>query len=434
MKPQWIDNLLACTRCGACLPVCPTYNSTLEEVQSPRGRVALITAVEEGKLGLSSAFAEHMYHCLDCRACQTACPSGVKIGELVLEARAALPENPLKRFVKRLVLRGVLYSHKTVALASLPLRLYQNLGIRALVHRLGIIRLLPRRLRELEAGLPRIPLRPLMCSLPDVIPPACRMESPDSRRPKRVAFFLGCAMSALFGDVSRATVRVLTKLGCEVVVPKQQRCCGAPHADQGDKEASVALAKHNIAVFERIGADVVVADCAACSASLKEYAELLASEPAFAERARAFSAKVMDINQLLASLIPDRAVLRELRKRVTYHSPCHLAHAQGICKHPRAVLRSIPGLEFVEMEEAEWCCGSAGAYMLTHPKRSQELMDRKMRNIAAAKADVVATSNPGCHLQIRMGCFRHGLQMEVKHVVELVDEALEAPHSCGEKA
>jgi glycolate oxidase iron-sulfur subunit len=423
LTPRMYENLLSCTRCGACLPVCPTYNATWLEAQSPRGRVALITAAQDGHLQLSPNLAAQMYHCLDCRACQTACPSGVRIGELVLEQRALLPSAGPGAWLKRLILRGVLGSHRTVALASMPLALYQNLGIRAIARRLGLLRLLPRRVQELEASLPRVPWRPLMSRLPAVstaAPGRARGTAP----PTRVGFFLGCAMSALFADVSSATVRVLTGLGCEVVTPKAQRCCGAPHLDQGDRQAALNLARANIRAFEAANVQLVVADCAACSASLKEYAELLADDPAYASRANAFSARVMDINQFLASRIPSREHLKELRRRVTYHSPCHLAHAQGICNHPRAVLRSLPGIELVELPEAEWCCGSAGAYMLTHPTRSSDLMDRKMANVASTGADAVVTSNPGCMLQLRMGCHRHGLNMEVRHVVELVDEAL----------
>jgi len=363
-----------------------------------------------------------MYHCLDCRACQTACPSGVRVGELVLEARAVLREPVFSRWIKRLILRGVLRSHRTVRLAFLPLALYQNLGIRSLAHRLGLVRLLPKRLRELEAGLPRIPLVPLIDRLPHTLPP----RGP-AAVPTRVGFFLGCVMSAMFADVSRATVRVLSALGCEVVTPKAQRCCGAPHMDQGDHEAALSLAQSNIVTFERAGVDVVVADCAACSATLKEYAQLLEGHPTFAERAAAFSRKVMDINEFLAQRIPDRTRLREVRRLVTYHSPCHLAHAQGICSQPRAVLTAIPGVSLVEMKEAEWCCGSAGAYMLTHPERSSQLLDRKMQNITATGAKVIATSNPGCILQLAVGCRRSGIDAEVRHVVELVDQALSTP-------
>lgn len=422
MNDELLQNLLSCTRCGACLPVCPTYNATIQEVQSPRGRVALITAVQDGRIRLSRDLASHMYHCLDCRACQTACPSGVRVGELVLEARAAVHDPPLSRWIKRLILRGVLRSHRTVRFAFLPLALYQNLGIRRLAHRLGLIRILPRRLRELEAGLPRIPFTRLLNSLPHTVPAsnACGPRV-------RVGLFLGCVMSAVFADVSRATVRVLSALGCEVVTPKAQRCCGAPHTDQGDHEAALSLAQHNITTFERAGVDVVVADCAACSAMLKEYSQLLQDHPTFAERAAAFSRKVMDINEFLAQRIPDRTRLREVRKLVTYHSPCHLAHAQGICSQPRAVLTSIPGISLVEMREAEWCCGSAGAYVLTHPQRSSQLLDRKMRNVRATGAEVIVTSNPGCILQLAVGCRRSGIKAEVRHVVEIVDQALSGP-------
>ncbi|MGQ9699337.1 MAG: (Fe-S)-binding protein [Armatimonadota bacterium] len=347
---------------------------------------------------------------------------------MVLQTRAVLPDTPLGKVVKHVILRGILRSHRTVRLAFLPLALYQNLGIRRVAHRLGLIRLLPKRIRELEAALPPIPMTPLIDTLPEVVPPSTLTSAP-----ARIGLFLGCVMSAMFADVSRATVRVLSTLGCEVVIPKTQHCCGAPHIDQGDQKRGISLAQANITAFENARVDVVVADCAACSAMLKEYEVLLQNHPTFADRAAGFSRKVLDINEFLAQRIPNQARLREVRKLVTYHSPCHLAHAQGICVHPRTVLKAIPGLSLVEMKEAEWCCGSAGAYMLTHPERSSQLLDRKMRNVNDTGAEVVATSNPGCILQLAVGVRRNQISAEVRHVVELVDKALSDPsqEACG---
>ncbi len=417
------DNVLACIRCGLCLSVCPTYNVEHLEVQSPRGRVALIRAVDEGRLPIESpGFKDHMYNCLDCRACETICPSGVKVGELVLAARAEIdqrePQPWLERTLKRWVLQWVLLRPERVEWAMVPLRLYQKLGLQRLVRASGLLGKLPGRfsvLGSMEELLPSLPGRPLRRELAEITPAKGEQHY-------RVGFFLGCVMNVVYAEVSRSTVNVLVENHCEVVTPKVQRCCGAPHSAEGDTETVRDLARHNIDLFESFNVDYVVADCAACAAQTKEYAHLLREDAVYHERAVSFSRKVRDISELLAE-IPLEPPKGNVPVRVTYHEACHLCHAQGVKRQPRKVIAQIPGIEFVEMKESDWCCGSAGIYNITHSERATEILNRKLDNIAATKAEVVLTGNPGCMLQLDAGVKRAGLNAKVLHPTQLLDQA-----------
>jgi len=411
------DNLLACVKCALCLSVCPTYATDTIEIQGPRGRVQLMRAVDEGALSLSETVAAHMYHCLDCRACQTVCPSNVLVGEQVLHTRALVEQRRSQPWLKRLILERVMTNPDLLEALVWPARLYQWLGIQWLVRRSGVLKLLPRTLGSMERLLPPLPRTPLRRKLPEITPAV-------GERRYRVGFFLGCVMSLVFAKTSEKTVRVLAENGCEVVLPKQQRCCGAPHAGEGDVATLKQLARHNVDLFLSYDLDYIVADCAACSAQTKEYAELLKDDPVYGERAHKFANKVRDITEFLAE-IPLKEPLAEVRAKVTYHEACHLCHAQGISKQPRAVLLSIPGIRLVEMREANWCCGSAGVYNLTHAERATKILDRKMTNVAATDADVVAAANPGCLLQLMAGVRERGLDIKVVHPIDLLAEAYE---------
>ncbi len=417
------DNLLACVKCGLCHSVCPTYMTDAIEIQSPRGRVQLIRAVDEGQLALTDVVAEHMYHCLDCRACQTVCPSGVLVGEQVVRMRAMVEEQRPQHWLKRLILEKLMTRPERLEAAVWPLRIYQWLGIQRLVRATGVLRLFPKPLREMERLLPALPRTPLRQVLPEITPAK-------GERQYRVGFFLGCVMSLVFAKTSARTVRVLAENGCEVVLPKAQRCCGAPHAGEGDFRTLRELARHNIDLFNGYELDYVVADCAACSAQTKEYAELLHDDPVYRERARAFAAKVRDITELLAE-IPLRQPLGEVRRQVTYHEACHLCHAQGITKQPRQVLDAIPGLRRVELRESSWCCGSAGVYNITHAERAEKILARKLDNIAASGADTVAVGNPGCLLQLKAGVRERGLAVDVVHPIDLLAQAYAAEQRVG---
>ncbi|GIX47575.1 MAG: glycolate oxidase iron-sulfur subunit [Candidatus Tectimicrobiota bacterium] len=416
------EKITACVHCGLCLDKCPTYRLLGTEMDSPRGRIYLIKAVSEGRLAMTPSFVEHMYLCLECRACETACPSGVEFGSLMELARAQIerhvPRPWWQRLLRWLVFDELFpYPWRMEQLCHL-LRGYQRLGVQTLVRRLRLLALLPARLRRMEAMLPPVPKRPFTRSVPPWLP---------ARPPRqhRVALFSGCVMNLFFPDVHEATVRVLQANGCEVWVAPQQVCCGALHVHAGEREQAKRLARRNILVFERQEVDAIINNAAGCGAHLKTYGELLADDPDFAERAHHFSAKVQDIAEFLART-PLRGPLAPLRQRVAYDDPCHLLHAQRIGEQPRRLLRQIPELELVPVTDADFCCGAAGIYNLTHPEVSQRLLEQKIAHLVAAKPDVVATGNVGCILQLQAGMQQAGLAIPVVHPVTLLARAYEA--------
>lgn len=401
-----------CIRCGLCLPSCPTYLETLTETSGPRGRISLIKAVGEGHLDLlSPGFVHQMSECLDCRACEAVCPSGVQYGQLVETARTQISRAQAPRS------KAFLYFFRNLgamrAVAGL-LRFYQRSGMQALVRASGILRLFG--LNEIEAMAPQISSRFFL--------PADQRF--DTARAQVTAFMhAGCIMSVAFADVNDATIRMLRRSGCNVVVPSGQGCCGAITVHAGEMEQGRQLAKRNIEAFEKSGADVYVINAAGCGSTLKEYAEMFAADPQWAPRAKSFSAKVRDITELLDELgIPKPT--RSTDRVVTYQEPCHLAHAQRISAAPRRLLAQIPGLRLVEMHESSVCCGSAGIYNLTQPEMAQRLQSRKIENVGATGAEVVVTANPGCELQLRAGLRSNGNSVECKHIVTILDEAYES--------
>ncbi len=415
------DELQGCIRCGRCLPVCPTYQETTLEMFSPRGRLALLRAVEDARLEFTEGVAEHLYHCLDCRACNTVCPPGIPIGELILQGRAAYAEQAGRPWWARLALDRFLTSAQAMEPIMKLARLYQRLGLsrfvrpflRALKDRHALFNLA----FHMEGLLPRLPSRPLHARLPEIVP--ARGE-----RRYRVGFFLGCMMSQVLADVSQATVNVLTRNGCEVVTPRGQMCCGAPHDDQGNKRLARELARRNIELFERYDdLDAIVADCAACAGMLKEYPHLLHDDPTYYPRALAMAQRTRDVSEWLAAILDDSIPLAPTGRTVAYHEPCHLANAQGIRHQPIQVLSSIPCLKLKPLLDSTRCCGSAGIYNLTHPKMADQLLKDKIRKIASTGADTVVTGNPGCLLQLQMGVREYGVPVEVRHLTELLDEA-----------
>lgn len=408
------SSYLNCIRCGLCLAVCPTYREHLKETASPRGRVALTRRGLDGKLELSPNLIEQMYGCFACMACDDICPVGIQPANLALSMRHVQEQRRPKRW-KQLFFKGLLSKAERLELATLPLRLYEKLGIRRLIYWLGLNRLLPDRIRDLEAMLPKIPQRPLRRVLPEVT------EAHGKTR-YRVGYFLGCAQSLLFAEQSAATLRVLARNGCTVITPKDIECCGMPARGYGRMDLVRSQARRNIAVFERCNFDVIVADCATCGSTLKEYDSLFDRDPEWAGRAAAFRNKVRDVSEFLAE-IPLKKPSGRFEGRVTYHDPCHLRRAQKVYKEPRKLLSLIDGLEFVEMAEADWCCGSAGSQLITHYDTSRKVLDRKLDHIEVTKADIVASGCPGCRMQLETGLRRRERPVRVVHPITLLDEA-----------
>ena len=387
---QSLDDILHhCLHCGLCLPVCPTYNITMKEQSSPRGRIRLMKEVFEDKIEISPQFVEEMYFCLDCQACQTICPAGVHYGALVEEARWRITQKHKEPLVQRLIKLSVLNvlrsKWKTWVWAHL-LRTYQETGLKEGILNSGILKLVSPRMHEQQQLLPEI-------SDPSFTESSPEISDAEGTKRGTVAFLSGCIMNVAFADIHRDAIEVLVKIGFEVIVPKLQQCCGSLHSHNGEMDTAKALARANIDVFQNYDFDALVIDSAGCGAFMKEYGILLADEPLYREKALALSNKVKDISEFLASidLIPPK---RPMHKQVTYHDACHLVHTQKISKEPRALLQSIPGIEFVELPESTWCCGSAGIYNILQFDDSMNMLERKMNNIAATNAEIVVTAIP----------------------------------------
>jgi glycolate oxidase iron-sulfur subunit len=405
-----------CVHCGFCLPVCPTYVLWGQEMDSPRGRIYLMKLASEGTAEINSTWVSHFDSCLGCMACTTACPSGVDYGKLIEATRAQIERkterSPGERLHRRFMFETLTRPDRLRRM-RLPLLAYQKSGLQAVARGLGLLKLLPKKMQAMEALLPKIGPREAVA---EVTPAA-------GAKRRRVGLLLGCVQREFLSQINAATVRVLAAEGCEVVAPQAQPCCGALLVHAGEEAAAVELAKRTIDAFERADVETIVTNAAGCGSNLKEYGHLLRDEPEYAERARAFAAKCKDVSEVLAELEP-RAKRNALRVRVAFHDSCHLQHAQGIRSQPRALLSSIPGLELAEIPEAAICCGSAGIFNLVQPGAANELGDRKAQLIAPLRADVVATGNPGCLLQMQSALARHGQKTPVVHTIQLLDASI----------
>jgi glycolate oxidase iron-sulfur subunit len=417
-----IPELDKCIQCGFCLPHCPTYRILGVETESPRGRIHLIEAAAQGRIPLDDRFEEHMYVCLGCRACETACPAGVHFGTIIEAARAEIGPTgaPLARRATLLALRHLMPYPGRLRAAARLLRLYQRSRAGRLARALH---LLPRRAAEMEALLPPVPDR--------FFSPAQEVFPPIGPRRARVGLLSGCVMSVLFADLDDATIRVLQRNGCEVVVPRGQTCCGALNIHNGERAAARAMARRNIDAFLRAGVDAVVINAAGCGAASKEYPVLFrGGDPGDVGRAEQYSGLCRDVTEFLGDL-GLTGPLGEVRARVTYQDPCHLVHGQRIRRQPRDLLRAIPGVELVEMDGSDRCCGSAGIYNLVQPRYSRQVLDDKMAAVARTGAETVVAPNPGCMLQLAAGVRAHGLRVEVRHLVDLLDQAYAAAEATG---
>ena len=419
-----------CMHCGLCLPTCPTYDATKIERNSPRGRIALMRAVADGRLEATRAFADEMYFCLGCLACMTACPAGVNYAELFEHARAeaeqsGVLDSPQRSLLRSFTLRWLFMDQTRLQLVGRIMRLYQSLGLQTLVRRSGILRLFPARLRELEAMMPPVQ----DCFSDELIAPVTRAVGAPRHR---VALLTGCAQDLIFSHVNLDTTEVLARNGCEVITPPQQSCCGSLHAHNGEWDLAQELARRQIDQIPPERFDAIITNAAGCGSHLKHYAKLLAGDPAYAERAALWDEKVKDIHEWLGEIgINPPASQNPPAQRVTYHEACHLCHGQKITAAPRQVLRAIPNLELVELAESTWCCGSAGIYNLIQPEMATELLGRKLGHIRSTRANIVATGNPGCLLQLINGAKKEHLPLRVVHPITLLAEAYRGADAAG---
>jgi glycolate oxidase iron-sulfur subunit len=416
-KPQYED-YSRCVHCGLCSNNCPTYRLWGREADSPRGRIRQMALVDQGRLEIGDTFVTHIDRCLNCRNCETVCPSGVEYGKILELARAQIEQKYKRPFSSR-VLRNFVYRRLLpypgrIAAAARLLRLYQRSGLASLARATGILRLLG--LQERERLLPQIDADFFFSDLGKTFPAHGQQRA-------RVAFFAGCVAQVTFSELNRATIRVLQANGCEAVVPAEQSCCGALAAHAGVRDVARDLARANGQAFHVDDFDAIITNAAGCGSTLKEYSHLFPADSSDRDTAQKFSAKVRDVSEFLADL-GLVAPLRPLPMRVTYQDSCHLVHGQKIREAPRKLIRAIPSVELVEMQLSDLCCGSAGVYNVTQPKAALDLLADKMANANQTKAQAILTANPGCILQLRAGAAIHNTGQEVLHVVELLDRAL----------
>ncbi|MFI5058846.1 MAG: glycolate oxidase subunit GlcF [Candidatus Acidiferrales bacterium] len=405
-----------CVHCGFCLPACPTYVLWGQEMDSPRGRIYLMKLASEGGVAINPQWVSHFDSCLGCMACMPACPSGVDYGKLIEATRAQI-ERKHKRSIGERLNRQFILSTFTrpdrLRLMRWPLLAYQKSGLQALLRKTGIVKLLPKKIRALEALLPNLSASEAVAE----VTPA------QGQKRLRVGLLLGCVQREFFPEINAATARVLSAEGCEVVAPREQACCGALLVHAGAEEAALTLARETIDVFERAGVDRIVINAAGCGSNVKEYGHLLRDDTRYAERAAQFAAKCKDVSEILVEL-ESRAARHPLRVRVAFHDSCHLQHAQGVRLQPRSLLSKIPDLELVEIPESVICCGSAGIYNLVQPDTANALGDRKAQLIAPLRADVIATGNPGCLIQLQSSLVRAGHKTPVVHTIQLLDASI----------
>ena len=415
------SDLYKCVHCGFCLQACPTYVETGLETESPRGRIALMKAVNEGRIQIGPAVTGHWDLCIQCRACETACPSGVPYGRLI-EATMAQVERQrrpsmIARAASSLLLRRILPHQGLLSMMVWGLRMYRRLGIQAAVRKSGVLRLVSKSLADLEMTSPEVSSRSFKAK-GQVIPPV-------GERRARVALLSGCVMPLVHGPQMDAVTRVLARNGCEVVVASGQGCCGAIHSHVGDIEMARELARRNVDAFLTEPLDAVVVASAGCGARMKEYGHLLEDDEAYSARAASLGSMVKDVHEFLADLplVPPEG---KLPYRVTYQDSCHLSHAQRITEAPRQLLRAIPGLELVPMADSTKCCGAGGTYAITQREFSLRVLRSKMGNVGRTGAEILATANPGCVIQLQQGAAQFGPDVQVRYVTDLLDEAYAA--------
>ncbi len=444
------DVLSQCIHCGLCLSVCPTYDITKLERSSPRGRIKLIKSIARGEMKLSETFSYEMNFCLDCQACETACPAGVKYGSMVEAARIEVDNsefgNSAKVRIKKFILNNIFLSKKRFKFAAKLLYFYQNSGIQKFLHTSGLFKFFAPKLSEIDKLAPKVSSKFSDEFIPEF--------SPSKGETKyKLAFLSGCLMNVMFADINKDTVDVLTESGCSVFTPKDQVCCGSLNAHNGQLESAIKLAKHTIDTFlknnqpttdnrqstpnnqqptttnnqptttNKLSYDYLITNSAGCSAFMKEYAHLLKDDPDYAEKAKIFSSKVKDFTEFFSE-VNIKLPLKEINVSITYHDACHLAHTQKITAQPRDLLKSIPNINYKELEESSWCCGSAGIYNVMQYDSSMIILKKKMDNIKKTNAAIVVTGNPGCISQLKYGSEKFNAGIEVMHLATLIKKAL----------
>jgi glycolate oxidase iron-sulfur subunit len=419
------DFIVNCMHCGLCLPHCPTYALTGLEKSSPRGRIRLIKSVADGELAITPGFVDEMAFCLDCQACETACPAGVKYGSLVEAARAQIfqqgYESLFSTLTKQFLLGWVLAKQSRTRILVRVLNIYQKFGFQWFFQHTGLIKIFSAKLHELQFLAPTVSERPSAEMYPERVEPYGEIRY-------RVGFLTGCLMDLTFADVNVDTIELLRHYGCEVVIPPQQTCCGSLQGHNGDRATARELALLNIKAFDAENLDAIIMNTAGCGAFMKEYGHLLEDVPAVSAQARRFSEKVKDLSEFLSTIGPPPGIKSGRfysGKRVTYHDACHLVHTQKIGRQPRELIQSVPGITYVELAEASWCCGSAGIYNIVRYDDSMKLLERKLNHIEDADADLLITSNHGCLAQLRYGLSKNEHHVELLHLATFLRRAIE---------
>ena len=417
------DELMNCTRCGFCLPSCPTYIETGQnEVHSPRGRIALMKGLVDGVIEPSDEVKESIDLCLGCRACEPVCPSGVQFGHLLEQARDAIYQTNEQSFIEKTTRSfafNKLFPHQNrMQRATSLIGFYQRSGLQTIAHKTKAIKLVPKDLRAMEKVLPDVPKRKVMKQRPEQV-------TAIAPRRKRVAFFSGCLMDTMFLSTNDATIKLLQYAGCDIVIPKTQACCGALHGHSGERERAMEMAKRNIEAFEEEAVDYIITNAGGCGAFLHDYEYLLREDTDWQQRAADFSNKIKDISSILIDLQFDELDLQVADQIVTYQDSCHLKNGQHTFSQPRQLIEAIDGVHYVEMTDASRCCGSAGIYNIVESDMSMQILDYKMTQVKNTAAKTIVTANPGCLLQMKLGIEREGLSDSVQ-AVHLVDFLLQA--------
>ncbi len=418
-EPKLIDT---CVHCGFCLSTCPSYRVIGKEMDSPRGRIYLMDAINQGEISLNTATVEHFDSCLGCLACVTTCPSGVQYDKLIAATKPQIERNYKRSLLDKLY-RNLIFSlfpyPNRLRVMLAPLMIYQKLGLQQLVRATGLLKRLSPRLAAMESNLPAISLDAFQDTLPDIIPA-------QGEKRYRVGMILGCVQRLLFSPVNAATVRVLTANGCEVVIPKTQGCCAALPHHQGQEKQAHAIARQMIDSFVDTDVDAIVINAAGCGHTLKEYGHLLQDDPEYREKAQEFAAKVKDVQEFLATsgLTAKLSPVSEQELTIVYQDACHLLHGQKISVQPRQLLRQIPGVKLREPIDAALCCGSAGIYNLLQPEVADELGKQKVQNLLNTGAELIASANPGCTLQIAQHLRQQDKQIPIMHPIELLDYSI----------